>query len=546
MSIEQVIDKAMEKDPENRYQNIAELLDDLKSISEGIVPEEIKVRLRKAKLLRRKRAILYIGTAGFLIIMTLIALSVFTGHAEAIEAIAVLPLENLTGDTEQEYFADAATDELIGQLAQIGALRVISRTSVMQYKGVEKSLPEIARELKVDALVEGTVLRVGDSVRVRVQLIEAFPEERNLWAQTYDREMADVLVMYKEMARAIVDKARVELTAQEETILASTRQVNPEAYEAYRKGTFHLYKLTAQDLKIARQYFELALEKDPNYALAYLGLSSVWGGFRIQGLMPAIEATAKKKEFRQKAIELNPNLPEVQFHIATGKTWGTGAWDWEGAEKAYLRAIELSPNFARARAYYSYFLFYMKRPEEAMAQIERALELDPFSALYRSIYAWDLMYARRYDKAVEHLEETLRTAPTGQMTLSALKSAYHLKGMHKKAMEVWKTWFNSRGEHEDLEALIRGYEEGGYYRALSSVAEMKVERRKTTFVSPWQIATLYTRAGKNEKALDWLEIAYEERDPNFSYICIDPIFDGLRDNPRFQELLQHLNLPQGK
>jgi TolB-like protein/tRNA A-37 threonylcarbamoyl transferase component Bud32 len=209
MSIEQVIDKAMEKDPENRYQNIAELLDDLKSISEGIVPEEIKVRLRKAKLLRRKRAILYIGTAGFLIIMTLIALSVFTGHAEAIEAIAVLPLENLTGDTEQEYFADAVTDELIGQLAQIGALRVISRTSVMQYKSVEKSLPEIARELKVDALVEGTVLRVGDSVRVRVQLIEAFPEERNLWAQTYDREMADVLVMYKEMARAIVNKARV-------------------------------------------------------------------------------------------------------------------------------------------------------------------------------------------------------------------------------------------------------------------------------------------------------------------------------------------------
>jgi len=546
MSIEQVIDKAMEKNPEKRYQNFDEMLDDLRSISEGIVPEEIKARLRKAKLLKRKKAILYSGTAAFLVILTIIALSVFTGHAEAIDAIAVLPIENLTGDTEQEYFADAATDELIGQLSQIAALRVISRRSVMTYKGMGKSLPEIARELNVDALVEGTVLRVGDSVRIRVQLIEAFPEERNLWAQTYDREMADVLVMYKEMARAIVNKARVELTEQEEAILASTRQVNPEAYRAYNKGVFHLMKLSSQDLEIARRYFELAIEKDPNYALAYLGISAVWGGFSIQGLVSPSEAETKSKEANQKAIELGPSLPEVQLDIANGKVWGTGEWDWEGAEKAYLRAIELNPNYAHARAYYSYFLFYMKRPEEAMAQIERALELDPFNARYRSIYAWDLMYARRFDEAVEHLRETLRTSPTDQMTLSALKSAYHLTGKHEKAMEVWKTWFSSRGEREDEEALIRGYEEGGYYRALSRVADVKVERRKTTFVSPWQIATLYTRAGKNDEALEWLEIAYEERDPNFSYICIDPIFDDLRDDPRFKELLRHLNLPQAK
>jgi len=545
-SIDQVVAKALEKNLENRYQNIYEMLDDLRSISDGIVPEEIKARLRKAKLVKRKRAILYAGAAGFLILLTVVALSLFTGSAEAIDSIAVLPLENLTGDAEQEYFADAATDELIGQLSQIAALRVISRRSVMTYKGKEKSLPEIAQELNVDALVEGTVLRVGDSVRIRVQLIEALPEERNLWAQTYDRDMADVLVMYKEMARTIADKTRVELTAQEEAILASTRQVNPEAYEAYRKGMFHWYKLTAQDLDIALQYFELALEKDPNYALAYWGISSVWGGRMIQGLASTSEAGPKRMEARQKAIELDPSLPEAQYHIAGAKTWGTGSWDWEGAEKAYRRAIELRPNYPHARAYYSYFLFIMRRPEEAMAQIERALELDPFNANFRTIYAWDLMYARRYDEAVGHLEETLRTAPTGQMTLSALKSAYHLTGMHEKAMEVWKTWYVSRGEHEAEEALVRGYEEGGYSRALSSVAEMMVERKKTTYVSPWQIATLYTRAGKNDKALEWLEITYEERDPNYSYICIDPIFDYLRDDPRFKVLLGHLNLPQGK
>jgi TolB-like protein/tRNA A-37 threonylcarbamoyl transferase component Bud32/Tfp pilus assembly protein PilF len=543
--IEQVIDKAIEKDPDKRYQNIDEMLDDLRSISEGIVPEEIKARLRRAKLLKRKRAVLYGGVASFLVILAVVALSVFTGHAEAIDAIAVMPIENLTGDAEKEYFAAAATDELIGNLSQISALRVISRTSVMAFKGKEMSLPEIAKELNVDVLVEGTVLQVGDSVRVRVQLIEALPEERNLWAQTYDRDMANVQVMYREMARAIADKTRVGLTAQEEANLTSTHQVNPEAYEAYRKGMFHWYKLTAQDLEIARGYFELALEKDPNYALAYLGLDSVLGGYRIQGLMPPIEAAKKRKVYRQKAMELNPDLPEVQFGIAGGNVWGTPNWNWEAGEKAYLRAIELNPNFAMGRAYYAYLLFYLNRPEEAMAQIERALEIDPFHANIRTVYAWCLMYAHRYEEAVEFLEETIRTDPTGQMALSALKSAYHLTGQHEKAMDVWKTWFDSRGEIEDEEALIRGYEEGGYYRALSSVADTKVERRKTTFVSPWQIATLYTRAGKKEEALDWLEIALEEQDPNFSYICVDPIFDGMRDHPRFQELLRLLNLPQG-
>jgi TolB-like protein/predicted Ser/Thr protein kinase len=204
MSLGQVVAKALERNLNDRYQHIEELLDDLKSISAGIIPDEIKVRLRKAKLRRRKKAIFYAGAAGLVIAMVVIALSLFTVRAEAIESIAVLPLENLTGDAGQEYFVDSVTDELIGQLAKIGALRVISRTSVMQYKGVDKSLPEIARELKVDAVVEGTVYQVGESVRVRVQLIDVLPEEQNLWAETYDRPMTDVLIMYSEMARAEV------------------------------------------------------------------------------------------------------------------------------------------------------------------------------------------------------------------------------------------------------------------------------------------------------------------------------------------------------
>jgi len=544
MSIEQVVAKALEKNPDERYQSIDELLDDLRSISEGIEPEGIRVRLWKAKLLRRKRAILYAGLAGFLIIMTVIALSLFTGRVEAIDAIAVLPLENLTGDPEQEYFVDGVTDELIGQLAQIRALRVISRRSVMQYKGVKKPLPEIAQELNVDAVVEGTVHRVGDSVRIRVQLIEVLPEERNLWTQTYDRAMTDVLVMYREMARAIADKTRVKLTPQEEIQLASTRQVNPEAYEAYIKGRFHWYKLNPQDLEIALQYFELAREKDPNYALAYAGIAQVWIGRQQQGLVPASEARPKAKAAAMKALELDDTLAEVHHMLAGIRAWTD--WDWEGAEIAFRRAIELNPNYPDSRSGYSHLLFIMRRPEEAMAQIERALELDPFNTLFRDFYARDLMFAGRYDDGIALLRETLRTAPNSLQVMSTLKSAYHYKHMYEEALEIWNTSFVAKGDREAEEALARGNAEAGYSGALSRVAEMLIARSRTTYVPPWQIGTLYTRAGKNDEALEWLEKAYEAHDPNMPYISVDPIFDGLRDNPRFQDLLRRMNFPQGK
>jgi len=354
LSIDQVVGKALEKNPEKRYQQVEELLDDLKSIAAGIVPEEIKVRLRREKLRRRRKAILYAGAAGLIILLVVLGFILFKGPLEMIESIAVLPLENLTGDAEQDYFADGATDELIGQLAQIGALRVISRRTVMQYKGVEKSLPEIAQELNVDAVVEGTLYQVGENVRIRVQLIDALPEERNLWAQTYERAGTDVLVMYGEMARAIADNTKVELTADEKTRLASASQVNPEAYEACLKGMSHWYKLTSPDFDVAQQYFESALENDPDYALAHTGMFLVLAGRAQLGLVPPSEVMEKAKPFLLKAFELDNTLVEAHFAQAAMKTWIE--WDWEGGEAAFLRAIELNPNYAMARVYYFEFV----------------------------------------------------------------------------------------------------------------------------------------------------------------------------------------------
>ena len=539
-SIEQVVGKALEKNPDKRYQQIVELLDDLRSLSEGTEPEGIRARLRKARLSRRKRAIRYAGLASSLVIIALVAIIFFTGRLKAMDSIAVLPIENLTGDPGQEYFVDGVTDELIGQLAQIGALRVISRTSVMKYKGMKKPLPEIARELKVGALVEGTVHRVGGNVRVRVELIRALPEERNLWAQTYDRSIADVLVMYSEMARAIAGKMRVKLAPQEETRLASARQVNAEAYEAYLKGQFHFYKLTRPDLDSALQYFEFALDKDPNYAQAYAGIAGVWVGRQQQGFVPTSEAAPRAKAAAAKALELDSTLAEVHYTLAGIRTWTD--WNWDGGAAEYRRAIELNPNYPDARAPFSHLLNIMKRPEEAMVQIKRALELDPLNALFRGFYAMDLMYARRYDDAIALLLDTLKTSPNDLVALSTLRSAYHMKHMYKEALEVWKASYAARGDHEAEQALARGFAEDGYQGALQRAAETLAVRSRTTYVPPWQIGTLYTRAGKKDKALEWLEKAYEAHDPNMPYLSVDPIFDILRDDPRFQDLLRRMKL----
>ncbi len=309
-----------------------------------------------------------------------------------IESLAVLPLENLSGDPEQEYFADGMTEALIGDLGKIGALRVISRTSVMQYKKVRKPLPEIARELNVDAVVEGSVLRADDRVRITAQLIRAVPEQ-HLWAQSYERDLRDILVLQREVARAIAREIKIALTPEEQTRLASARPVNPEAYETCLKGRFYWYKLTPQDLETALQYFELALEKDPNYALAYIGIADVWGARAFFGVVPPREAFPKDNAAGLRALELDDTLAEG--HYGLGSIRSFYEWDWAAGEAEYQRAIELNPNFARVRIFYGHFLSSMRRPQEGMAQFERGLELDPLNSAFQAFSGWNLLYLRR-------------------------------------------------------------------------------------------------------------------------------------------------------
>jgi TolB-like protein/predicted Ser/Thr protein kinase len=542
VSIGQVVDKALEKNPDKRYQQIDELLDDLKSISAGIVPEEIKARLRKDKLLKRKRSIIYAGTVGLVIVIAVLALTLFTGRAEAIDSVAVLPLENLTGNKEQEFFADGATDELIGQLAQISGFRkVTSRTSVMKYKTTDKSLSEIAQELNVDAVIEGSVLQAGDRVRIQVRLIDALPEEKNLWAETYERSKADVLMMYSEMARSIADVTQVKLTAEETIRLTNARQVNPKAYEAYIQGRLHWHMLTPQDIETARQHFETALAKDPNFALAHTGIARVWAVRAGFGLVPFQEAYPKAKAAAEKAMELDKTLAETHYVMALIKMGLE--WNWEDAETEYRKALELNPNFPDAHAYYSHLLSSMGRIDEALPHIERAIEIDPFEALFHGSYAIVLQYLRRFDDSIAAARTGLALQPGHPIAQGALQYAYIAKGMHEEQLVI------QRGrialDSERLEAFERGLEEGGYQGAQRGIADVLAVRYgkagKWVF-NAHGIALRYLDAGDYERAIDWLEKAYEEHDINMQYLGL-PLYDPLRSDPRFQDLLRKMNLP---
>jgi TolB-like protein/Tfp pilus assembly protein PilF len=541
VSIGQVVDKALEKNPDKRYQQIDELLDDLMSISAGIVPEEIKTRLRKAKLRRRKRAILYTCAAGLVIALVVIALDLFMGgRIEAIGSIAVLPFENLTGDAGQEYFVDGATDEVIGQLSKIGAWRVISRHSIMQFKGVDKPLPEIARELNVDAVVEGTVYQTGESVRIGVKLIDVLPEEQNLWADTYDRPMTDVLIMYSEIASTIADKTQVNLTYEEMTRLTSASQVNPESYDAYLKGLPHLNRATQEELKIALQYFDLALEIDPNNALAHVGVSGVWG-IRYQfNMVQRQEAVPLITTAIEKALEIDNTLADAHAALAASKCFHE--WDWEGAEKEFQQALRLNPNLADAHVSYSHLLCITGRTKEALAHSELAIELDPLNPLNYVFYGMVLTYNRRPDDAIAASRKVREIDPNLRENLAASADRLWREGKYDEALAIYrKVWAD---DAEATAALEDGFKKAGHKGAARAVADLFAERygKPGNSIRAQGIADVYFQAGDYDLGFDWLEKAYEEHEPAMPYIG-NPDYDPLRSYPCFQDLLRKMNLP---
>jgi TolB-like protein/DNA-binding winged helix-turn-helix (wHTH) protein len=478
-----------------------------------------------------------LGAGAAVMLLVAIALAATMGvsrqrGAKPIESLAVLPLENLSHDPEQDYFAVGLTDELITDLAKISALRVISRTSVMQYKGTKKPIPEIARELGVDAVLEGTVTRDQDRVRITAQLIRAAPE-KHLWADKYERDMADVLKLEAEVARAIAKQIRIRATSDETARLASAAQVQPAAYEEYSRGRYHFWKNNSDlETKQAIQHFNRAIQLQPDYAAAYGLLSFAWHLRLGNGWVKPGEAGDAARRSALKAIDLDPNDPEAHVGLA-GVHWFED-WDWAAADKEFRRALELDPNSMEACGCYIAFLFTTGRFPEAIAMGELSSRVDPYNAEARALHAGALYGARRYPEAVSLAQSAANLDPQNSDAYQTLEWAYEAMGNSKDALAAV-----DRDLFHDSALLAWAYARLGRRSDALSVLGQVMKSAS----DPQGIAQVYFALGDPDNGFKWLTRAFDERENFLSFVKFDPAFDNVRDDPRFRALVARLKLP---
>jgi len=550
--LDRIICKCLDKEPAHRYQSAKELLADLRrltaSSARNVVPESLRPTVRI-----RKKALRYVGLgigAVLALAVALVALNVrglrdnlFGRKPVQIHSIAVLPLSNVSGDPEEEYFADGVTDELITELAQVGELRVISRTSVMAYKGVKKPLPEIARELGVDAVVEGSVQRSGDKVRINAELIEA-STDRLLWGKSYERDLSDILTLQGAIAKAIVDEIQVKVTPQEEGRLVRTQQVNPEAHEAYLAGLFYWNKRTAEGVNKSITYFDQAIAKDPSYALAYAGLADSYHSLPELTTVPIEEAFPKARTAAMKALELDDSLAEP--HSALASVIEDYDWDWTGAEAEYKRAIELNPGLSNVRANYSNLLLELGRLPEALSQAKTAQELDPLSVPTNDNLCGVSYYEGDYDQSIIQCRKTLELDPMSQQAHRHLGQAYTQKKQYAEAIsELKKAIELSHGSSEAIAELGYVYGVSGSKREAQQILQ-QLAQPVDGRISHYRLAIVYVGLGENDKALESLEAAVKERSPGVVHLRVSPLFVELRSTRRFQKLLADMGLADGK
>jgi TolB-like protein/Flp pilus assembly protein TadD len=552
-----IIAMALEKDRARRYQHAADICADLKRLKEPKVKgataatsaasARLEVRPLPGTTTHPRKPWL-----GGLLAVALLLLLALAGAAwnkrrsvaassASIRSIAVLPLENLTGDPSQQYFSDGMTDALITNLAQIESLRVISRTSTMHYRDSRKALPEIAKELGVDAIVEGSVARSGNRVRIDAQLIQA-STDRHLWAKGYERDIQDVLVLQSEVARTIATEVQIQLTANEQARL-SARPVNPDAYEAYLKGRFFWNKRNKEALNKSIEYFNDAIRLDPGYAAAYAGLADAYNstGCGIPSGLARTEAGPKAKAAALKAVELDDGSAEA--HTALGMQKQCFGGDEPEAEKEYRRAIALNPNYATAHHSYAVLLLGW-RDQEGLDQIQQARRLDPLSPNINGMLGDYLMEMRQFEKAVEQFRKTVELDPQQYNSRVRLGFAYAVVHRYAEAeREFKKAEEISPGSVFSMAALAYIYAlEGNKTHAERMLPEIEPLAQKAGH--PWLVCLVYVGLNQKEEAIRWLQKAYEQDD--FYFNLKDPLLDPLRSDPGFQDLERRVNTAQQK
>jgi TolB-like protein/DNA-binding winged helix-turn-helix (wHTH) protein/Flp pilus assembly protein TadD len=464
------------------------------------------------------------------------------GQSPTIQSVAVLPLENLSGDASQEYFADGMTDQLIATLGQISALRVISRTSVMGYKGARKPLPQIARELNVDAVIEGSITRSGGRVRITAQLIDA-AVDKHLWAQSYDGDVRDTLALQSRVARAIAEEIRVNVQPKEQAALRNVKAVNPDAYEAYLKGRYFWNKRTADGLNKAKAYFDEAVAKAPDYAQAYSGLADTYAllGDWQWGVMASKEALPAAKAAAIRALELDNTLGEA--HTSLGFALSGFDWDWASAEKEFRRAIDLNPGYATAHHWYAWHLSLMGRHGEAIAEMRKARSLDPLSLIINADLAEILLIAHFVDESLQQSRKAIEMDPDFALAHNQLAEAYLQKHRRDDAIaEFQKAVQLSEGSPICTANLARAYASSGRSAEAGRLLTDLQKRSNPAYSNAAEIAMVYAALGDKPRALAWLERGYNER---FNAgVLLRPGFDPLRADPRFRDLVHRVGLTQ--
>jgi TolB-like protein/DNA-binding winged helix-turn-helix (wHTH) protein/Flp pilus assembly protein TadD len=453
-----------------------------------------------------------------------------------IGSIAVLPLRNLSNDPQQEYFSDGMTDELITALAKLKSFKVISHTSVERYKQSNRTLPDIARELGVDAVIEGTVMRSGDRVRITAQLVDA-DSDQHLWAENYERDLKDVLALQDEVAGQIAAQVGIRVASVQQIRMASAQQIDPEAHEAYLKGNFYWSRSNCDGSQKGLSYYQQAVAKDPTFAAAYVGLAQAYFTLGDWNCSPYEEAFAKSKAAALRALELDPALGPAHTWLGTIAFFHD--WNWENAERQYRQAVQLSPNYAPAHLLYAVFLVSMARQEEGLAEMRKALELDPTAEFTNMVSVHILYLARQYDKAIEQARNAIQLYPDSWATYIWLGIAYERKGMYEQAVDAYLKSDSLQGaKPAELEALRNAYEKSGMRGYWQRVRETESGARAETC----SMNSIYARLGETKQIIDYLNQAFQKHCPSIRSLKVDPFYDDLRGDPRFQDLLARLQL----
>jgi TolB-like protein/Tfp pilus assembly protein PilF len=536
--LERLILRCLRKEPERRFQHMQDVKVELQEIKE----ESDSAPITTATVPMRRKRVLW--SASVLAVTLAGAVAVLWPARSArprIESLAVLPLKNDSSDPAEEYFADGMTEALITELARLGGLKkVVPRGSVMRYKGTNKSFQEIARELNVDALITGAVLHAGDRVRVTAQLIDPTTEEQ-LWFDLYERDVRDVLALQNEVTRAIAGGIKLKVTPLEQARLAGTRRVNPRAHEAYLRGRHSLGMLTPALAETAAKHFQEAVERDSGYAPAYSGLADAYFLLGFWGSVPPREALPKAKEAALQALEIDDSLAEA--HLSLAQVAAYYDWDRRSAEREHKKAIELDPGYPDGHRKYALLLSRLGRHAEARAEIERAQQLDPLSLQVNDHAAWIAFMARDDDRALQQYRETLELDPNYPIAHRELAWVYAGMGAHAQALEMAERAVQLSSDAPSLASLGCMYGLAGRRENALKILGQLMERKKGEYVAPVYVAWVYMGLNQKDQVFEWLEKAYDERNLMLVNLKTLPIYDPLRSDRRFQDMLRRMNFP---